>query len=205
MDRRPWNDEKQPEFWLVLDSDQGPRVPSEIIKAQQRKKKKKQDPQLPFTIVMFSYRSGSQQLSDDLEHCSTHQSPRLNVNVPTVRWARCPAPFATAIKKKTRMGCWPRDGTYPLWWPAVAGFRRASQLGKGEFILQMARIRTPLLALELSRISDQVKVHLGVLATRQARLVTFSLVSSLTPLDLTVTLACLAYHLLLIPSLQSLS
>ena len=69
----------------------------------------------------------------------------------------------------------------------------------------MARIRTPLLALELPRISDQVKVQLGVLATRQARLVTFSLVSSLTPLDLTVTLACLAYYLLLIPGLQSLS
>ena len=60
MDRQPWNDEKQPEFRLVLDSDQGPRVPSEIIKAQQQnEKKKKQDPQLPFTIVMFSYRSGS--------------------------------------------------------------------------------------------------------------------------------------------------
>ena len=50
----------------------GPRAEGSVWNykspATKRKKerKKKQDPQLPFTIVMFSYRSGSQQLLDDL-------------------------------------------------------------------------------------------------------------------------------------------
>ena len=46
MDNRPWNDEKWPEFWVLLiyfyayalsqHSHQGPRVPAETIKAQQQ-------------------------------------------------------------------------------------------------------------------------------------------------------------------------